>query len=78
MGQNVGVAILGFTYHCDYCGILNKNQNKISLFSKKLSSLTDTQNENEDTMVAAVMNIQHIQLILEEEGPCGPDGRRPS
>ena len=39
---------------------------KISLFSKKLSSLTDTQNENEDTMVAAVVGIQHIQLILEE------------
>jgi len=42
------------------------SQAKISLFSKKLSSLTDTQNENEDTMVAAVVGIQHIQLILEE------------
>jgi hypothetical protein len=39
------------------------SQAKISLFSKKLSSLTDTQNENEDTMVAAVVG---IQLILEE------------
>jgi hypothetical protein len=27
---------------------------------------TDTQNENEDTMVVAVVGIQHIQLILEE------------
>jgi hypothetical protein len=42
-----------------------------------MSSLTDTQNELK-MLVAVVVGIQHIQLILEEVGPCGPDERRPS
>ena len=54
------------------------SQAKISLFSKKLSSLTDTQNEIEDTAYRRGVHSAHSAHLGMRWARVAPDGRRPS
>ena len=57
--------------------LATSNENLLIRIADKINDISrsPTPKRIEDTMVAVVMGIQHIQLILEE---MGPDGRRPS